>query len=395
MNQAPPPVTVTIPLVNPNEPEALIASLEISEGQHVEAGDLLCTLETTKATADVFAEAAGYVSGLHFAEGDTVRAGEILCYLGSQRVSESASQRIGESASQRISESASQRVSGSAGRQSSEEASPNSQPVIPDGLRITTPALELARTHSLDLARLPLGPLVTEKTVRALLEKTAAPDAAVPETDFDPAAIVIFGAGGHGKACLDLLRALGRYRVVGFVDEGRPAGEQVMGLPVLGGADVLGGLHAQGVRLAVNAVGGISSLSVRVRVFRLLAEAGFAFPAIVHPSAVVEPSAALAPGVQVFPQAYVGSEAQVGFGSIVNTGAIVSHDCQLGAFTNLSPGATLAGEVVCGERVLVGMGATVNLQVKIGAGARIGNGATVKRDVPANGIVRAGGIWPA
>jgi acetyltransferase-like isoleucine patch superfamily enzyme len=40
------------------------------------------------------------------------------------------------------------------------------------------------------------------------------------------------------------------------------------------------------------------------------------------------------------------------------------------------------------------MGATVNLLAKIGAGARIGNGATVKSDVPENGVVRAGGVWP-
>jgi acetyltransferase-like isoleucine patch superfamily enzyme len=40
------------------------------------------------------------------------------------------------------------------------------------------------------------------------------------------------------------------------------------------------------------------------------------------------------------------------------------------------------------------MGATINLEVHIGAGARIGNGATVKDDVPANGVVRAGSIWP-
>jgi acetyltransferase-like isoleucine patch superfamily enzyme len=40
------------------------------------------------------------------------------------------------------------------------------------------------------------------------------------------------------------------------------------------------------------------------------------------------------------------------------------------------------------------MGVTVNLRVNIGNHARIGNAATIKQDVPEEGIVRAGTIWP-
>jgi acetyltransferase-like isoleucine patch superfamily enzyme len=47
-----------------------------------------------------------------------------------------------------------------------------------------------------------------------------------------------------------------------------------------------------------------------------------------------------------------------------------------------------------GERALIGMGATINLGVSIGAGVRVGNSAVVKADVPDNGIVRAGAVWP-
>jgi acetyltransferase EpsM len=94
------------------------------------------------------------------------------------------------------------------------------------------------------------------------------------------------------------------------------------------------------------------------------------------------------------PNAYVGSQVNLGFGSIVNTGATVSHDCVIGDYANIAPGAILAGEVQVGPSVLVGMGTTINLRVKIGASARIGNGSTVKEDVPEQGIVRAGTIWP-
>ena len=211
---------------------------------------------------------------------------------------------------------------------------------------------------------------------------------------FDPTALIIFGGGGHGKTVIDLVRAVGTYRIVGVIDDGLPAGSEVLGVPVLGGAKDLAEWHNRGVRLAVNAVGGIGNVAVRMKIFEILAKAGFACPALVHPSAVVERSATLEAGVQVFAQAYVGSAARVGFGTVVNTGAIVHHDCVIGQVVNLSPGATLAGNVRVEDNAQIGMLATVNLQITVGEGALLGNGCTVKADVPAGTRVRAGTIWP-
>jgi sugar O-acyltransferase (sialic acid O-acetyltransferase NeuD family) len=211
---------------------------------------------------------------------------------------------------------------------------------------------------------------------------------------YDASALVIYGGGGHGKSLIDLVRTADVYIPVCVVDDGLPSGGELLGVPILGGGEVLAGLYARGARCAVNAVGGIGNLTPRLKVFERLAHEGFNCPAVVHPAAVIEPSANLADGVQVFALAYVGSSARVGFGCIVNTGVILSHDVVMGAYSNVSPGAMLAGAVQVGERVLIGMGVTINLEVKIGSGARIGNGATVKADVPPGGVVHAGTIWP-
>ena len=253
-----------------------------------------------------------------------------------------------------------------------------------------------ARQQSLDLTRLPIGPLVTESMVTSLLDDTTHETRfSLPKSSFDPMAIIVYGGGGHGKSLIDLLRSLGVFHITGVIDDGLEPGSLIMGLPVLGGKEALPGLYSRGVRLAVNAVGGIGDVTIRIKVFRLLGEAEFTCPAVVHPTSFIETSASLSSGVQVFPHAYVGSEASLGFGSIANTGAIVSHDCRIGDYVNVSPGAMLAGEVQVGSGTLIGMGVTVNLGVKIGAGSRLGNGATVKSDVPPGGIVRAGTIWPS
>ncbi len=361
---------VLIPLLNPNEPEAFLVSIRVANGERVETGDVICTLETTKSAADLVAETGGFVAELRFHPGETVHAGEILCYLADTPGWQPPEQGLPESEEQL-------------------------QERLPEGLRITQPALSFARLRHLDLSRLPVGPLVTERMVQDLLGEPEAPIRYSPlESAFDPTRILVYGGGGHGKALIELIRTLGTYRLEGVIDDGMPAGEKILGAPVLGGAERLNELFERGVRLAVNAVGGIGNIAVRIKVFRRLAQAGFSCPTVVHPVAFVETSASLSPGVQVFPHAYIGSEAKLGFGAIANTSAVISHECSIGDFANISPGALLAGQVQVGAAALVGMGVTINLQVKIGAGARIGNGATVKSDVPENGIVRAGAVWP-
>jgi sugar O-acyltransferase (sialic acid O-acetyltransferase NeuD family) len=358
---------ITIPLLNPNEPGALIASLQIIPGQHVHQGDRLCTLETTKSTAELTAETDGFVVGLAFEAGQTIQSGEILCYLAeSPDWSPPAAQ----------------------------EKSPIKVDIQSTGMRISQPALLLVQQHNLDVSHLPADIFITEKMVQELISSSIKSKIVLPNQLYASNAIIVYGAGGHGKALIDLIRILGSYSIAGIVDDDPATGSSIMEVPVLGDGNILDLLIEKGVHLAVNAVGGIGNIHSRVKVFDRLSQAGFSCPALVHPTAFVEPSATLEDGVQVMPHAYVGSEARLGFGAIVNTGAIVSHDCILGDYVNLSPGAILAGEVNIGSAALVGMGVTVNLRVNIGEHARIGNGSTIKQDVPAGGIVHAGTIWP-
>ena len=362
------PFEVLVPLLNPNEPEARVAALSVIQGQHVEVGDILCTLETTKSAVNVVAEREGYVFSLRAAVGDMLQAGERLCWLAVD-----------------------------AGWQPPETTpveEPYEEDVVPEKLRITKPALALARQIGLDLSSLPVGSLVTQESVLQAKARESEFAYELPEGPFDPQALVIYGGGGHGKSLIDLLRTLGNFDLVGVIDDGLVIGTVVMNLPILGGGEVLGVLAERGLRLAANAVGGVGDIKSRIRVFERILELGFTCPNLIHPRATVEPSSQLADGVQIFPNAYVGSEAEVGFGSIINTGAVVSHDCRLDAYVNISPGALLAGGVTVGEGTLIGMGVTINLNVTIGAGARVGNSAVVKLDVPQGAIVRAGSVWP-
>jgi sugar O-acyltransferase (sialic acid O-acetyltransferase NeuD family) len=367
-------IPVTVPLLNPNEPEARLVAIAVHDHEMVHPGDILCTLETTKSAADLVAEVEGYVYGLQAQIGDSLKAGQLLCYLA-------PSPEWVPAVSPSLSE---------------DDLAARAQPApageIPADLRITRPALDLAKQANLDLGLLPIGPLVTEGDVRQLLGQPVELDSTIQG---GPIALTIYGGGGHGKALIELVRATKSYKLVGIIDDGLKPGECILDLPVLGSGQILKSLQERGINLAANAVGGIGNLQARLAIFEQLAEAGFTCPTLVHPSAVVEPSAKLSLGVQVMPLSYVGSQAQLGFGVLVNTSAVVSHDCTVGDYSNLSPGALVAGEVHIGRSVLVGMGATINLGVGIGDGARIGNGATVKADVPKGGIVRAGSSWPA
>jgi sugar O-acyltransferase (sialic acid O-acetyltransferase NeuD family) len=227
--------------------------------------------------------------------------------------------------------------------------------------RLTRKAEAVAREAGVDLSLLPTDRFVTEQDVRDLIEMLSAAE--------DLEALCV-------------------------VDDGLPAGERVLGVPVAGGRGTLAALAAAGLGRAVNGIGAIGRPRARMEIHRMLEDHGLALPVLVHPGALVSPSAGVGDGAQVHAGAVVSSRAEVGRGVIVNSGAIVSHDCRVADHVHLAPGSVLAGDVHVGEGALVGMGATVALGLAIGARALVGNGAVVTADVPDDAIVPAGTVWP-
>jgi UDP-perosamine 4-acetyltransferase len=161
-----------------------------------------------------------------------------------------------------------------------------------------------------------------------------------------PLPLVLVGAGGHAKVVIEAARAGGRFRAVGLIDPAPPA-LAVLGVPVLGGDEVLARLRAEGVAWAFAALG---SNAARERVGDRLRAAGFRLATLVHPGAEVMPSARLGEGVVAMARAVVSAEARVDDLAIVNTGAVVEHDGRIGTAAHVAPLAALAGNVRVGAR---------------------------------------------
>jgi acetyltransferase-like isoleucine patch superfamily enzyme len=73
--------TITVPRLNANDDEVLMAEISVAVGDHVSADQVLFVVETSKANVDIVAEQAGFVRHIAAQEGQMVPVGAILCLI--------------------------------------------------------------------------------------------------------------------------------------------------------------------------------------------------------------------------------------------------------------------------------------------------------------------------
>lgn len=185
----------------------------------------------------------------------------------------------------------------------------------------------------------------------------------------------IYGASGHGKVVIDIVRSQGME--IGYVIDDNPAIKSVSGFSVVQEIPEEG--------LDAECVLAIGKNSIRKTIAEKF-EGRFSV-AIKHSSAVISSSAQLGDGTVIMANANVNSDAIIGKHCIINTGAIVEHDCWLEDYVHISPNATLAGEVSIGEGSHIGAGAVVIPGIKIGKWATVGAGAIIIKDIPDTAVV--------
>ena len=186
--------------------------------------------------------------------------------------------------------------------------------------------------------------------------------------------LVVFGAGGHGKVVADILLSIGE-RIAGFLDDDKPPGSVVLGLPVLGSHVWL---DTNVARVAL----GIGDNATRARIADSCVTSGSELVSAVHPRAVIAPSVRVEAGAVIMALAVVNADAIIGRGAIVNTAAVVEHDSVVGRFAHISPGAVMGGACRVGAFAQLGIGAAMLPGTSIGESSIVGGGALVARHIP-------------
>lgn len=194
-------------------------------------------------------------------------------------------------------------------------------------------------------------------------------------------AILLVGAGGHARSCIDVVEREDRYAIAGLIGMPGEIGHDVLGYAVLGSDADLPRLRGT-VSDALVAVGQIRTPEPRMRLYSRLAELGFQLPAIVSPHACVSRHASLGEGSIVMAGAIVNAGARVGCNCIINSRALIEHDVQVGDHCHVATAAVLNGGVILGMGSFVGSGSLVREGVVLGAACLVGMGLVIRHSYP-------------
>ena len=187
--------------------------------------------------------------------------------------------------------------------------------------------------------------------------------------------LILYGAGGHSYAVMELINSLANYKPVIVYDDA-PSSEEILGVPV---AKFSG--QAMDIDSMCISIGDNESRKKVSEKFDLN------YPSFVHPSASVYPSASIGKGTVVFPNSVIDAAVQLGDFCIVNNNATLSHHVGVADFCHIAINAAIAGGVSIGEGALIGAGSIILQNIKIGKWAVIGAGAIVTKDVPDYAVV--------
>jgi len=189
--------------------------------------------------------------------------------------------------------------------------------------------------------------------------------------------LLIIGAGGHARACIDVIEQEGLYQIGGLIGLQQQLHDKILGYEVIGVDNDLPVLVKE-YQHAFIALGQIKSATLRISLYERALGAGFDFPVLVAPTAYVSRFATLGPGTIVMNGVIVNTGARIGKNCILNSRALIEHDVIIGDHCHISTGSILNGDVSVGEGSFIGSGSVLKQGVTVGTKCIVGMGAIIR-----------------
>lgn len=193
--------------------------------------------------------------------------------------------------------------------------------------------------------------------------------------------IILVGAGGHAKSCIDIIEEQNKFSIFGIIGIKNEVGKVISGYEVIGSDDDYDSyLNIKNVHIAI----GLDYKNLRLKLFNHLKKIGFKFPNIYSPRAYISKKSSIGEGNILMHSSILNASSSLGNNCIINTNALIEHDCKIGDNCHISTGVIINGNVDIGQNTFLGSMSCIKNGVKIGENCFIGMGSTVIKDLPSN-----------
>ena len=199
--------------------------------------------------------------------------------------------------------------------------------------------------------------------------------------------IILIGAGGHARSCIEVIELTGFYKIAGLVEKDDANVNENLGYPIIGTDDDLQDLRNK-YEFALITVGQIKSAITRIRLFRILSNLDYKLPVIMSPRSHVSKHSKIGPGTIIMHDVIVNANARIGKNCIINNKVLIEHDSAVGDHCHIATGAIVNGEVTISNESFIGSGVITKQSVSIGNRCVIGAGAVIKTDVEPNQVIK-------
>ena len=193
--------------------------------------------------------------------------------------------------------------------------------------------------------------------------------------------IILVGAGGHARTCIEVIEQGGQYKIAGLVEKDEIMDKKNLEYPIIGIDEDLETLREKYFNALVT-IGQIKTPEPRIKIYNKLKYLEYKLPTIISPLAYISKYAEICEGTSIMHGAIVNAGASIGINCIINNKALIEHDSVIGDHCHIATGAILNGETQVGDGTFIGSGVITKQNIKIGKNCVIGAGCVVKKNMP-------------
>ncbi len=189
--------------------------------------------------------------------------------------------------------------------------------------------------------------------------------------------LILFGAGGHAKSCIDIILQQKKYRIVSIIEKTNSKEKLLYNYKIINDQNYKN--LRKVAKYAAIGIGQISNNKLRKNLFLELKKNNFLMPNFFSSRSYVSKLASISEGIFVMNMAVINANSLIKPNCIINTGAIIEHDVVVEENCHIAPGAIICGGANIGSGSFIGAGTIVHQNSKIKKNSIISAGSIIKK----------------